>query len=214
MPAPYREHRLASLQARCAQCEACPLHAGRTHSVFADGNPHARIMLIGEGPGYNEDQQGRPFVGRAGQLLDQMLASVKLRRQEHVYIANMVKCRPPENRNPSPEEMRACFKYLRAQIDLVQPWILILSGSIALKGLFPEAASITRSRGQWREWQGIHCMPIFHPAYLLRNDAREKGSPKWLTWQDLKAVTAKYQELSQMYSEHRRPAASARAEKI
>ena len=200
MPSPYRETRLAALQARCASCTACELHSGRTHSVFADGNPHAHIMLVGEGPGYNEDQQGLPFVGKAGQLLDQMLASVELSRKEHVYIANIVKCRPPDNRNPTANEMRACFKYLRAQIDLIQPWILILSGSIALKGLFPEAASITRSRGQWLEWNGVHCLPIFHPAYLLRNDAREKGSPKWLTWQDLKAVQQKYQELKKIYN--------------
>lgn len=194
---------LAQLAAECAACTGCGLHAGRTRSVFSDGNPAAQIMLIGEGPGYNEDLQGKPFVGQAGQLLDRMLAAIGLDRQQ-VYIANIVKCRPPGNRAPTPEEMQACLGYLEAQIALVQPQIIILSGATALQGLLKEKRSITRSRGQWLQWQGIWCMPIFHPAYLLRNAARDKGSPKWLTWQDLKAIKAKYQALMTPITEEQR----------
>ncbi|MBF2053931.1 MAG: uracil-DNA glycosylase [Candidatus Sericytochromatia bacterium] len=198
-----KAEQLAELAAECAACTRCGLHAGRTRSVFSDGNPAARIMLIGEGPGYNEDQQGKPFVGQAGQLLDRMLAAIGLDRQQ-VYIANIVKCRPPGNRTPTPEEMQACLGYLEAQIALVQPQIIILSGATALQGLLQQKRSISRSRGQWLQWQGIWCMPIFHPAYLLRNAARDKGSPKWLTWQDLKAIKAKYLALMTPITEERR----------
>lgn len=183
---------LAKLSARCASCQACPLYQGRTRLVFAAGNPMAKIMIVGEGPGYNEDQTGLPFVGRAGQLLDKMLAAIGLERQRDVYIANVVKCRPPENRAPTADEMSACFPYLQEQIQIVQPQIMILMGATALKGVLKQRLSITRSRGQWLQWQDIWVMPMFHPAYLLRNASREKGSPKYLAWQDLKAVKNKY----------------------
>lgn len=188
---------LSELAVACASCELCGLHKGRTKSVFFDGNPDAEIMLIGEGPGQNEDLTGKPFVGKAGQLLDKILGSVGLSRQSNIYIANVVKCRPPGNRTPTPEEMQACFPYLEEQISLIQPKILILSGATALQGVTGKKLSITRSRGQWIQWQGIWCMPIFHPAYLLRNDSRAVGSAKWQTWQDLKEIMRKYQELTQ-----------------
>lgn len=191
-----RTQRLQALAQRCATCEQCPLYPGRTRSVFSDGNPEAKIMVVGEGPGYHEDQSGLPFVGRAGQLLNKMLAAIHLERAHDVYIANVVKCRPPGNRTPTLEEMAACFPYLEEQIALIRPQIMLLMGSTALKGVLKQPLSITRSRGTWIQWQGIWVMPTFHPAYLLRNDSREKGSPKWLAWQDLKAVACKYAELN------------------
>lgn len=187
---------LQELAVACASCELCGLHRGRTRSVFSDGWSDAEIMLIGEGPGQHEDETGKPFVGRAGQLLDKILASVGFERNRNIYIANVVKCRPPGNRTPTLEEMQACFPYLEEQISLLQPRILILSGATALQGVIGEKKSITRSRGQWLKWNGIWCMPIFHPAYLLRNDSRAVGSPKWQTWQDLKEIARKYEELT------------------
>jgi uracil-DNA glycosylase len=185
---------LQELALACAGCQHCGLYIGRTQSVFADGNPHARVMLIGEGPGYNEDISGKPFVGKAGKLLDQILASVGFDRAKNIYIANVVKCRPPNNRTPSQEEMSACVVYLEEQINLVQPLIIILAG------LTGQKQSITKARGNWLEWNGIWCMPIFHPAYLLRNDSREVGAPKWQTWQDVKKIAQKYKELNQVNS--------------
>ena len=187
---------LEELALACASCELCSLHSGRTHSVFADGFADAEVMLIGEGPGQQEDETGLPFVGRAGQLLDKMLASVGFDRGRNIYIANVVKCRPPKNRTPTPEEMQTCFPYLEEQISLLAPRILILSGATALQGVTGEKRSITRCRGQWLRWNGIWAMPIFHPAYLLRNDSRAVGSPKWQTWQDLKEIARKYEELT------------------
>jgi uracil-DNA glycosylase family 4 len=191
-----RANKLAELAQQCAQCQRCKLHSGRTLSVFADGNPYARLMVIGEGPGHYEDQSGIPFVGKAGQLLTRMLASVGFDRSQDTYIANVVKCRPPGNRTPEREEIAACATYLNAQIEAVKPLILILSGATAVRGVLGNESPISRIRGQWIQWQGIWCMPMFHPSYLLRNDSREKGSPKWLAWQDLKAIRKKYQELT------------------
>lgn len=196
LPADERLLCLSELALACRDCEMCGLARGRTKSVFSDGFPDAEIMLIGEGPGQHEDETGLPFVGKAGQLLDKILGSVGFDRRQNIYIANVVKCRPPGNRAPTPEEMAACFPYLEEQISLLQPKILILAGATALQGVTGQKRSITRSRGQWFEWNGMLCMPIFHPAYLLRNDSRAVGSPKWQTWQDLKAVAAKYQELT------------------
>jgi DNA polymerase len=186
---------LAAVAQQCAACTRCGLHKSRTQTVFADGNPQARLMIIGEGPGQNEDETGIPFVGKAGQLLTKMLESVGLNRAEDTYIANIVKCRPPQNRTPTPEEMAACLTHLRAQINLVQPRLIVLAGGTAVKGLLGNIGGITKVRGTWRTWQGIPCMPIFHPSYLLRNESRAVGSPKWETWQDLKAIYARYQAL-------------------
>lgn len=187
---------LVELAQQCATCTRCPLHTGRTHSVFADGNPTAHLMVIGEGPGRNEDEQGIPFVGRAGQLLTKMLESVGFNRQQDTYICNVVKCRPPNNRAPEKPEMEACFSFLEAQIRLVKPRIILLAGATAVKGVLQDPRPISKIRGHWIEWQGIQVMPIFHPSFLLRNESREVGSPKWQTWQDLKAVHQKFQELS------------------
>ena len=192
---------LNTLAATCAQCQKCELHTQRTHSVFSDGVPTARIMIVGEGPGYYEDQQGKPFVGKSGQLLDQMFAAIGLDRQRDLYIANVVKCRPPENRKPHRHEMEACFDYLKQQIEIVRPWILVLTGATALEGITGEKRAITRCRGEWFVWGDlgfdIDCVPIFHPAYLLRNPERTKDSPKGKTWQDLKQIAQRYRNLQQ-----------------
>ena len=183
------------LAVHCKQCQRCGLASGRTHVVVERGNPSAPIVIVGEGPGQNEDEQGLPFVGRSGQLLDKILASVRLDTQKDVYICNVVKCRPPGNRAPMPEEIAACRPYLMEQIRLVNPKIILLTGATAVKGLIGDKRGITKIRGQWMEWEGYLCMPIFHPAYLLRNPSRESGSPKWLMWRDIQAVRTKLDEL-------------------
>lgn len=183
------------LAAHCKQCQRCGLASGRTHVVVGRGNPLASIVIVGEGPGQSEDEQGLPFVGRSGQLLDKILAAVKLDTHKDVYICNVVKCRPPGNRAPTPEEIAACRPYLMEQIRLVDPKIILLTGATAVKGLIGDKRGITKIRGQWMEWEGYLCMPIFHPAYLLRNPSRENGSPKWLMWRDIQAVRAKLDEL-------------------
>lgn len=186
---------LTSLTAHCQQCQRCDLAAGRTHVVVGRGNPQAPILIVGEGPGQQEDEQGLPFVGKSGQLLEKILAAVQLDTERDIYICNVVKCRPPGNRTPTTDEAAACKGYLMEQIRLVDPKIILLTGATAMKGLIGEKRGITKVRGQWVEWQGRWCMPIFHPAYLLRNPSRDRGSPKWLMWQDIQAVRAKLDEL-------------------
>jgi uracil-DNA glycosylase len=180
----------------CDQCQRCGLGATRTHAVVSRGNPSAKIMIIGEGPGENEDLTGKPFVGKAGQLLDRVLESVKL-TEDDVFICNIVKCRPPGNRKPTKDEMNACRPYLMEQIRLVDPAIIILAGASAIEGLLTEkSVKITQIRGQWREWEGRQCLPVFHPSYLLRNPSKAKGSPKWLMWQDIQEVKRKLDEIN------------------
>jgi uracil-DNA glycosylase len=189
---------LPKLGQACQSCTACKLASTRQKVVFGEGHPDARLMLIGEGPGAEEDRTGRPFVGQAGQLLDQILAAVGLSR-ETVYIGNVVKCRPPGNRNPEPDEVAACEHWLLEQIRLVRPQILVTLGNVPTQWALETSAGITKTRGQWAEFKKlsapIRVMPIFHPAYLLRNPVRTVGSPKWLTWQDIKAVKAALDEL-------------------
>lgn len=185
---------MAEISRHCNQCHRCGLGATRTHAVVGRGNPQAPIMIIGEGPGQNEDETGKPFVGKAGQLLDRILESVKLTEAD-VFIGNIVKCRPPDNRTPTQEEMDACRPYLIEQIRMVAPRIILLAGASAVKGLIGDKRGITKIRGEWIEWEGKLCMPVFHPAYLLRNQSRDKGSPKWLMWQDIQTVRAKLQEI-------------------
>jgi len=180
--------RLDALGAACGSCRRCGLAQGRQQVVVSRGNPEARLMVIGEGPGAQEDATGLPFVGRAGQLLDQMLASVAIDSNHDAYICNVVKCRPPENRKPTPEEMAACLPWLLEQLELVQPEVILLAGATAVEGILGIRGGITKLRGQWRQWQGRWLMPVFHPSYLLRNPSRQPGSPKWHTWQDLQEV--------------------------
>ena len=179
----------------CNQCRRCELGENRTNAVIGRGNPEAEIMIIGEAPGQNEDEQGLPFVGRSGQLLNKILQSVELSSDRDIYISNAIRCRPPENRTPTLKEIEACKPYLLEQIRLVNPKIILLTGATAVKALTGDKRGITKIRGQWIEWEGRLCMPIFHPAYLLRNPSREPGKPKWLMWQDIQAIKQKLEEL-------------------
>ena len=185
---------IAQLATHCQICHRCELGTTRTKAVVGRGNEHASIMIVGEGPGQNEDEQGLPFVGRSGQLLEKILAAVKLTIEDDVYICNVVRCRPPENRVPTPAEVAACKPYLLEQIRLVDPKIILLTGATAVKAITGKKEAISKIRGTWIEWEGRLCMPIFHPAYLLRNPAPDVGKPKWLMWQDIQAVRAKLDE--------------------
>ena len=190
------EEDLKEVQDLCELCENCALSKSRTNLVFSSGVPNHKLMLIGEAPGYNEDMQGEPFVGKAGQLLDRIFESVGLSRKKDIYICNTIKCRPPENRDPLPEEKDACRPFLDAQIEILKPRIILLCGRVALTSLLNTNQGITKIRGQWFEGPyGSIMMPIFHPSYLLRNDSHEKGSPKWLMWQDIKEVKRVYDSL-------------------
>jgi uracil-DNA glycosylase len=189
---------IEQMKQHCSQCQRCELGQTRTNAVVGEGNLNATIMVVGEGPGQTEDETGRPFVGRSGELLDKILASVQLTRQNDVFICNVVKCRPPENRDPKPQEAEACKGYLMEQIRLIDPKIILLTGKIAMLHLLGlKNVGISKVRGQWYEREGRLYMPIFHPAYLLRNQSREKGQPKWLMWQDIQAVRAKLNELQE-----------------
>lgn len=189
---------LEKVREKCLSCQKCPLGRTRTNLVFSDGTPNPKLMLIGEAPGYNEDMQGKPFVGKAGQLLDKIFASVGFSRKD-IYICNTLKCRPPENRNPLPDEKEACWEYLKAQIDIIKPKMILLCGNVAVQSILENVGGITRIRGKWFEGgdivHGAKLMPIFHPSYLLRNDSREKGSPKWLMWQDIQEIRREYDKL-------------------
>lgn len=171
-------------------CSKCELHRHRTNIVFGEGPENAGIIVIGEGPGHDEDIKGRPFVGRSGQLLDKILAACNFSRERNVFIANIVKCRPPENRAPFPTERETCLPYLLKQIEIINPPIIILLGATALNGLLDPAAKITKSRGIWHRWNGRWIMPTYHPSALLRNPNLKKDS-----WEDFKEVINKYREL-------------------
>ena len=184
---------LEELAASIAGCTRCPLAAGRHHIVFGEGNMHPRLLFIGEGPGFDEDRTGRPFVGRAGELLDKMIAAMGFAREE-VYIANVVKCRPPNNRAPTPEESAVCGEFLKAQIRLLAPEVMVLLtaegspllGASAARYLLGRGDGITRLRGRWLEYDSIPAMPTFHPAYLLRQESAKREA-----WSDLKLVMAR-----------------------
>lgn len=184
---------LEKVKRKCLTCEKCALFKTRTNVVFSDGVPNNKLMLIGEAPGFYEDQKGLPFVGKAGQLLDKIFSSVGLSREKDVYICNTIKCRPPENRDPQMEEKEACREYLDAQIEILKPKIILICGKVALSSMLNTTQGITKMRGKWFDGpNGSKMMPIFHPSYLLRNDSREKGSPKWLMWQDIQEVKKAY----------------------
>lgn len=170
------------LEEQIKDCKKCKLCNNRHNIVLGTGNRQARIMFIGEGPGADEDIQGEPFVGKAGKLMDQAFKGIGIKREE-VYIANIVKCRPPQNRNPEQDEIDSCIDYLRAQVMLVKPEIIVLLGSVALKAILGKEYSITTSRGKWVEKKGIRYMPTFHPAALLRDESK-----KISFWKDLKEV--------------------------
>lgn len=173
-----------ALRQMVLNCQSCPLAAHRTNAVFGEGAENARLMFIGEGPGADEDATGRPFVGAAGQLLDKMISAMHLNRSE-VYIANVVKCRPPGNRMPGEEEAACCIGYLHRQIELIKPEVIVLLGGTALHFLL-KIDGITRHRGRWLDFNNIAVMATFHPAYLLRNPSAKREA-----WHDLKLVMAK-----------------------
>ena len=190
------EKELEKIKQKCINCQKCALAKTRTKLVFSDGVPNSKLMLIGEAPGYWEDQKGLPFVGKAGQLLDKIFQSVGLSRKKHVYICNTLKCRPPDNRDPFEDEKAACREYLDAQIEILKPRIILLCGKVALNSFINTTYGITKMRGQWFDGPfGSKMMPIFHPSFLLRNDSREKGSPKWLMWQDIQEIKRAYDAL-------------------
>ena len=178
--------RLDEVRRALGDCKRCKLCSGRKNLVFGVGNPKARLVFVGEGPGAEEDNQGIPFVGAAGQLLTKMIAAMGYTRDE-VYICNVVKCRPPGNRNPEPDEIEACQPFLEAQLNAIRPSVIIALGKFAAQTLLRTDTPITRLRGQWREYVGIPLMPTFHPAYLLRNPAEKKAA-----WTDLKAVLGRF----------------------
>lgn len=173
------------LEASIKNCNKCKLCTGRKNIVFGCGNKNANIMFIGEGPGADEDIQGEPFVGKAGQLMNKAFEALDIKREE-VYIANIVKCRPPKNRNPEKDEAMACMDYLRNQVMLIKPKIIVLLGSVALKNILGEEYGITSARGKWIEKKGIWYMPTFHPAALLRDESKKIDF-----WRDLKLVKEK-----------------------
>ena len=177
---------LGTLGQQALSCRGCPLCEQRTNVVFGEGDPHARLMFIGEGPGFDEDRLGRPFVGKAGQLLDKMIAAMQFTR-ESVYICNIVKCRPPGNRVPMPEEAESCLPYLKAQIALVSPQVIVLLGATAAHYLLGRQEGITRLRGRWLDYNGIAVMPTYHPAFLLRKPEAKRDA-----WSDLQQVMAKF----------------------
>jgi DNA polymerase len=185
VPAPggsSKTERLARLSLEVERCRRCPLYRTRTHAVISDGTPQASLVFVGEAPGRDEDLQGKPFVGAAGQLLTKMIEAMGLRRQD-VYICNVLKDRPPGNRTPLPEEMDACLPFLEEQLAIVQPAAICTLGAVAAKALLGPHIAITKVRGQLREYRGIPLIPTFHPAYLLRNPAAKK-----FAWADLKRV--------------------------
>lgn len=173
---------LLAVREELGECARCKLGASRTTLVFGVGNPAAELMFVGEGPGADEDRQGEPFVGRAGQLLTKMIEAMGYRRED-VYIANVVKCRPPENRNPEPDEMAACEPFLRGQIGAIRPKVIVALGKIAVQALLRETTAISRLRGRWFDYEGVRLMPTFHPAYLLRSPDEKKKA-----WEDLQLV--------------------------
>lgn len=186
-PASRAERRsLEEIRAELGDCQRCKLCQGRTKLVFGVGNPQAELVFVGEGPGADEDLQGEPFVGRAGQLLTKMIEAMGFARSQ-VYICNVVKCRPPGNRNPEPDEIAACEPFLKAQLDSLRPKVVVALGKFAAQTLLRDATPITRMRGKWREYDGIPLMPTFHPAYLLRNPAEKKSA-----WIDLQEVMKRF----------------------
>ena len=181
---------LGKIQEDMGECTRCGLHEGRSKIVFGSGNAKAKLVFVGEGPGGDEDAQGLPFVGRAGQLLTQMIDNTAAGegiaiRREDVYICNVVKCRPPGNRAPEPEEMKTCGQFLDRQLDAIRPKAICVLGGTAAKYLLDTRQGITKIRGQWQDWRGIPVMPTFHPSFLLRAYNKEG---KRQAWEDLKKV--------------------------
>ncbi|HCU08193.1 MAG TPA: uracil-DNA glycosylase [Clostridiales bacterium] len=180
---------LSQLEMICNECDRCPLAVTRTHAVFGEGNEHSKIMFVGEGPGLHEDRTGRPFVGRAGELFDKMLCAIGLTRQA-IYITNIVKCRPPNNRNPLEGECKTCLEYLRWQVKIIDPDIIVCLGAIAAKNIIDKDFKITHSRGIWYHKGKFEILATYHPAALLRDPAKKQDA-----WKDLRLIREKYQHV-------------------
>lgn len=181
-----------SIERQTANCRRCGLCEQRHSIVLGEGNKNTQIMLVGEGPGADEDAQGRPFVGKAGQLLDKMFSAIDIRREE-LYITNVVKCRPPGNRTPLDEEAEACLPILRMQYALIKPKIVVCLGATATRHLYDREARITRVRGQWLEKNGTLFLPTYHPAALLRDESKKKD-----VWADLQSIVKTYEKIRQL----------------
>ncbi|MDX2494774.1 MAG: uracil-DNA glycosylase [Desulfuromusa sp.] len=179
---PDRSRSLAELESSLVDCRLCPLAENRNNIVFGAGSPQARLVLVGEAPGREEDETGIPFVGEAGRLLEKILLGMHLSRDE-VYICNVLKCRPPDNRDPQPDEIAACEPFLKQQLALIQPEVIVTLGRFAAQELLKTTKPIGKLRGQWHEYEGIPLMPTFHPAYLLRNPSGKRP-----VWEDMKQV--------------------------
>jgi uracil-DNA glycosylase len=177
---------LADVRTDLGDCQRCRLARGRNNIVFGDGNPKAKLVFVGEGPGFEEDQQGKPFVGAAGQLLTRIIEAINLTRSQ-VYICNIVKCRPPGNRNPEPDEINSCFPFLERQIAAIQPDFICALGTFAAQTLLRTTTPISRLRGRFHEYRGIRVLPTYHPAYLLRNPEKKRD-----VWEDMKMLMKEY----------------------
>ncbi|MBW6510723.1 MAG: uracil-DNA glycosylase [Desulfuromonadaceae bacterium] len=191
---PCRQETLEEITVELGDCQRCPLCEKRTRLVFGVGDPNARLVFVGEGPGREEDQRGEPFVGEAGQLLDRIIAAIGLSRAE-VYICNVVKCRPPGNRDPHPEEIATCEVFLRRQLAAIQPEMIVALGKFAAQSLLRKTIPISQLRGHWEEYAGIPLMPTFHPAYLLRNPSSKRE-----VWEDMKQVIRRLRENGERFS--------------
>lgn len=187
---------LEEVRTALGECTRCRLHEGRNRIVFGDGNPEADLVFVGEGPGEQEDLQGLPFVGRAGELLTQMIERGLGIARRSVYICNIVKCRPPQNRTPLADEVHACRRFLDGQIQAIRPKVIVALGKPATSLLLGRDVSITRMRGVWQEYRGIAVMPTFHPAFVLRQYTAEN---RRLVWEDLKAALARARELGGIF---------------
>jgi DNA polymerase len=177
---------LQDIRLDLGDCQRCRLAKDRNNIVFGSGSPSAKLIFVGEGPGFEEDQQGEPFVGAAGQLLTKIIEAIRLSREE-VYICNIVKCRPPQNRNPQPDEIKTCFQFLDRQIASIRPGFICALGSIAAQTLLNTAVPISRLRGRFHEYKGIKLLPTYHPAYLLRNPENKRD-----VWEDMKMLMKEY----------------------
>ena len=187
--------RSVDLSEGLAKCDCCGLSTSSIRVVVSRGNPSARFMLIGEAPGATEDALGEPLVGRSGKVLDQLFKEVDIDPLNDVFICNAVKCRPPLNRRPSKAELKAALPWLNLQIQLVDPWVILLAGSTAVEIVLGSKDKISSIRGVWQNWGGRMCMPIFHPSYLLRNPSETDNSPKSLTKEDLLIIHNKLNEI-------------------
>jgi len=179
---------LDGIKQELGACTRCRLHEGRNHLVFGEGDPHARLVFVGEGPGRDEDLQGKPFVGRAGELLTRIIEAIDLTREE-VYIANIVKCRPPQNRNPRPDEIQTCLPFLLKQLEAIRPRIICALGTFAAQTLLETEEKISALRGHFHAYQGAKLMPTYHPAFLLRNPHSKRA-----VWEDMKQIKEEYKK--------------------